>query len=427
MRFAYTAFFYLLIPIILCRLLWRAVAAPAYAKRWAERFGFFPIFTSTKKVVWLHTVSVGEFLAALPLIRSLQTDLSVQLVITTTTPTGSERVRATLGDSVFHVYAPYDLPDVLARFLRRVKPVLLLVMETELWPNTLAACHKRAIPCLLINGRLSEKSARGYARFSALTAPMLRNLSKALIQNSTDAARFVALGLPAQNAQVTGNIKFDLFLTDELRAQAQQLKNQLSNEGDRLVLMAASTHQGEDEIILDAFTLLRQSNSVAAQSALLILVPRHPERFERVGQLCVSRGFTLARRSENNWVAGSDILLGNTMGELLLMFGASDIAFVGGSLVPNGGHNFIEPAAWGVPLLSGEHLFNFAEVASLMKTAGALTTVNSAEQLAQVWVELMNSDTARAASGAAALRVALENRGALDRTLAVINGYLHQP
>lgn len=426
MRFVYTAFFYLCIPIILCRLLWRALAAPAYAKRWAERFGFLPKFTSTKRVVWLHTVSVGEFLAALPLIRRLQADVSIELMITTTTPTGSERVRAALGDSVFHVYAPYDLPDVLARFLCRVKPALLLVMETELWPNTLAACHKRAIPCLLINGRLSERSARGYARFSALTAPMLRNLTKALIQNSTDATRFVALGLPQQNAQVTGNIKFDLCLTEELRAKAQQLKNQLSSNGQRVVLIAASTHQGEDDIILDAFTGLRQRNSIAAQSAVLILVPRHPERFERVEQLCISRGFTLARRSENNWVDGTDILLGNTMGELLLMFGASDIAFVGGSLMPNGGHNFIEPAAWGLPLLSGEHLFNFAEVAGLMKAAGALTTVNSAQHLAQAWLELIDSDATRSARGASALRVALENRGALDRTIAVINDYLHR-
>lgn len=203
MRFAYTLFFYLLIPFILCRLLWRATAAPAYAKRWAERFGFFPALATHKKVVWLHTVSVGEFLAALPLIRCLQADDSMQLVITTTTPTGSERVRATLGDAVVHVYAPYDLPDVLARFLNRVKPSLYLVMETELWPNTLAACVRRNIPTLLVNGRLSEKSARGYARFGALTKPMLQNLSRAAIQNSADAARFIALGLSGDRVIVT--------------------------------------------------------------------------------------------------------------------------------------------------------------------------------------------------------------------------------
>lgn len=425
MRGLYTAFFYLLIPFILCRLLWRAVAAPAYAKRWAERFGFFSPLITNKKVVWLHTVSVGEFLAALPLIRRLQVDESLQLMITTTTPTGSDRVRSTLGDSVFHVYAPYDLPDALGRFLQRVKPALLLVMETELWPNTLAACAKRDIPALLINGRLSAKSARGYARFSGLTVPMLGNLSAALIQNAIDAERFVVLGLPSEKAIVTGNIKFDLLLGSELRAQAQLLKQQLSDNGRRPVLIAASTHQGEDEIILEAFVRLRASKSAKAQSAVLVLVPRHPERFERVGQLCVGRGFTVSRRSEQQWFDSADILLGNTMGELLLMFGASDVAFVGGSLVPNGGHNFIEPAAWGLPLLSGEHLFNFAEVASLMTEAGALVRVSSAEQLAQAFLTLIDDSDEREQRGAAALKVALDNRGALDKTLKVIQDYLH--
>lgn len=424
MRFAYTSSFYLLIPFVLCRLLWRAVAAPAYAKRWAERFGFFPALATHKKVVWLHTVSVGEFLAALPLIRRLQADDSVQLVITTTTPTGSERVRATLGDSVVHVYAPYDLPDVLARFLRRVKPSLYLVMETELWPNTLAACAKRNIPAVLVNGRLSEKSARGYARFGALTKPMLQNLSCAAIQNSTDAARFVTLGLSDSKTVVTGNIKFDLSLNDELRAQAAALKSQLSDNGRRLVLIAASTHQGEDEIILDAFAQVRASAFELARSAVLILVPRHPERFERVGQLCVSRGFSVARRSEQNWDNTNTVLLGNTMGELLLMLGASDIAFVGGSLVPNGGHNFIEPAAWGLPLLSGEHLFNFAEVARLLVDAGALIKVNSAQALAEEFIRLLEDKSLRMETGAAALREALDNRGALDKTLVVIADYL---
>lgn len=424
MRFAYTTLFYLLIPFILCRLLWRAIAAPAYAKRWAERFGFFPVLTTHKKVVWLHTVSVGEFLAALPLIRRLQVDDALQLVITTTTPTGSERVCATLGDSVVHVYAPYDLPDILGRFLKRVKPSLYLVMETELWPNTLAACAKRNIPAVLINGRLSEKSARGYARFGALTKPMLQHLSCAAIQNSIDATRFVTLGLPDDKVIVTGNIKFDLTLSDDLRAQAAMLKKQLSNNGQRLVLIAASTHQGEDEIILDAFTQVRASSSELARTAVLILVPRHPERFERVGQLCVNRGFNTVRRSEYIWNNENDILLGNTMGELMLLFGASDIAFLGGSLVPNGGHNFIEPAAWGLPLISGEHLFNFAEVARLLTEAGALTTVNSAQSLTRECIRLLENQSLRIESGTAALRVALDNRGALDKTLVVVADYL---
>lgn len=420
MRFFYTCIFYLLLPVILLRLLWRSLAAPAYAKRWAERFGFFSKLITSKKVIWLHTVSVGEFLAALPLIRRLLADEQIQLVITTTTPTGSERVRATLGESVFHVYAPYDLPDVLARFFKRVKPSLYLIMETELWPNTLAACARRGIPAVLINARLSEKSAQGYERISGLANSMLNNLQLALIQNPVDAARFVRLGLPESKVRVTGNIKFDLTLSDELRVQAAELKQQIVSAGERVIWIAASTHQGEDEVILDAFTQVRELLGERAKQCLLILVPRHPERFERVAQLCETRGFITRRRSRNELSKEMDILLGDTMGELMLMFGASDIAFVGGSLAPNGGHNFIEPAAWGLPLLSGQHLFNFAEVSELLRSAGALNIASTTDELAQLLYALLVDPELRKSMGENAARVALENRGALEKTLKLI-------
>ncbi len=427
MRFIYSLVFYLLLPVILLRLLWRAWAAPAYARRWAERFGFVPTITTVagRKLVWLHTVSVGEFIAALPLVNQLLARGNVQLLITTTTPTGSERVKASLGDRVFHVYAPYDLPGVLARFLHRVKPDVFLIMETELWPNTIAACAKRGIPSVLINARMSERSARGYKRFSAITAPMLRRLDKVLVQNATDAQRLQELGLPKDKAQVTGSIKFDLTLSDELRAQSAALKAEWSQEGQRLVWIAASTHQGEDEIILDAFARIRQHPALG--SLLLVLVPRHPERFNNVASLCEGRGFVVARRSLTKGAglpSNTQVLLGDTMGELMLMFGASDIAFVGGSLVPNGGHNFIEPAAWELPLLSGEHLFNFAEVARLLRESGGLQLVANAAELARE-VELLAMDSqVRATRAAAALQVANDNRGALARTLAALDPYL---
>lgn len=424
MGFFYTAIFYCLLPFIMFRLLWRSFAAPAYAKRWSERFGFFPALKTSKKVIWLHTVSVGEFLAALPMIRRLMADEQYQLVITTTTPTGSERVKAVLGDSVFHVYAPYDLPDVLNRFFKRVKPSIYLVMETELWPNTLAACERHKIPAILINGRLSEKSARGYARFAALTSPMLNNLTLALIQNATDAKRFVSLGLPETKVRVTGSIKFDLSLSDEQRFHAAELKKQLSGNDEKIIWIAASTHQGEDEIILDAFADARKNLGEDAHKLLLVLVPRHPERFERVGQLCEGRGFKLARRSRDKTFTGMDILLGDTMGELLVLFGAADIAFVGGSLVPNGGHNFIEPAAWGLPLLSGEHLFNFAEVSALLTSAGALDVARTKEELVQHLTALVINPGLRKQKGDKALQVAMENRGALEKTLAEIKSLL---
>lgn len=424
MRVIYSLIFYCLIPFILLRLLWRSYAAPAYARRWAERFAFFPPLKTTKKVIWLHTVSVGEFLAALPMIRRLMADGQFQLVITTTTPTGSERVTATLGDSVFHVYAPYDLPGVLRRFLRRTKPSVYLVMETELWPNTLAACAHRDIPTVLVNGRLSERSARGYARFSALTAPMLNNLTLALIQNHTDAKRFIQLGLPQAKVRVTGNIKFDLSIGDEQRQSALAIKNRLSENNRKLIWIAASTHQGEDEIILDALRDLRSSGNENARELVLILVPRHPERFDRVAQLCASGGFKVARRSQDHDYRNIDILLGDTMGELLVLFGAADIAFVGGSLVPNGGHNFIEPAAWGLPLLSGEHLFNFAEVSALLQSAGALEITRNKDELSQQLILLVGDAALRQERGGKALQVAIENRGALDKTLAQIKSLI---
>lgn len=422
MRFVYTLIFYCAVPVILLRLLWRAIAAPAYAKRWSERFAFFAPLVTDKKVVWLHTVSVGEFIAALPLIRRLQARGDLQLVITTTTPTGSERVRSSLGNSVFHVYAPYDLPDVLARFIRRIKPTLFLIMETELWPNTLAACAKYNIPSILVNARMSEKSARGYEKFAALTRPMLANLSKALVQNKTDAERFNRIGLPAANTKITGNIKFDLVISDDLRAAAIKLKQEWSQDGRYLLWIAASTHQGEDEIILDAFAECKKNPVL--EHLRLILVPRHPERFGNVGNLCASRGFVVSRRSQNAIVHDTQVILGDTMGELLLMFGASDIAFVGGSLVPNGGHNFIEPAAWGLPGLSGTHVYNFAEVAGLLTASGGLHLVSSAQELADAVEHLAGDADGRKQKGNAALQVANENRGALAKTITEIERYL---
>lgn len=422
MRFIYTLFFYCAVPFILLRLLWRSLAAPAYAKRWSERFAFFSRPISNKKVVWVHTVSVGEFIAALPLIKRLQAHEDLFLVVTTTTPTGSDRVRASLGESVFHVYAPYDLPSVLARFIKKIRPSLLLIMETELWPNTLAACAQRKIPSLLINARMSEKSARGYEQFSLLTRPMLQNLTKALVQNKADAARLIRLGLAAERTEITGNIKFDLTLGNELRQSAADLKQIWSENGKYLLWIAASTHLGEDEIILDAFAQCKRNP--ALEKLRLVLVPRHPERFNAVASLCASRGFVVTKRSEQKIEDSTQIILGDTMGELLLMFGASDIAFVGGSLVPNGGHNFIEPAAWQLPLLSGPNVFNFTEVARLLGDAGALTLVPSAHKLAEEVESLATSEAERNRRGQAALQVASDNRGALDKTLAAIDPFI---
>ena len=338
------------------------------------------------------------------------------------TPTGSERITAAFGDSVDHSYAPYDTPDAVARFLQRVQPKMLIIMETELWPNTVAACYKRQIPVILANGRLSEKSARGYARVSKLSGPMVAQLSAVAAQHGDDGGRFTALGLPAEKLHITGNIKFDLELNAQIRLSAEALRQQWDGTNQRPILLAASTHRGEDEIILQAFSLIKQS----VNNALLVLVPRHPERFNQVGDLCLDAGYSLARRSNNDSTDNADILLGDTMGELMTFFGACDIAFVGGSLVANGGHNMIEPAAWGKPTLSGLSVFNFAEVSRLLAEAGGLSLVEDAAALAESVIELMKNPEQAQQMGLSAQQVAEANRGALERLLAVIDNSLSQ-
>lgn len=423
MRFFYSLFFYLVLPLILLRLWVKSFASPGYAKRWSERFGFVKHPQRNKRVVWIHTVSVGEFLGALPLIRELQKS-GFNVHITTTTVTGSERVISTLGSSVGHSFAPYDLPGTVSRFLKRINPLALIIMETELWPNLLAACKTRGIPSLLINARLSAKSAKGYTRFSWLTRPMLNNLSFAAIQQSIDAQRFYELGLSQSSSEVTGNIKFDITVDDALYTKVDALKNEWDINEQRLVIMAASTHQGEDEIILQAFATVRANNNAVCQSARLILVPRHPERFDSVAQLIQQSGWKMARRGQSQSLREADVLLGDTMGELMLLYGISHMVFVGGSLIPRGGHNFIEPAAWSLPLQSGEHLFNFSEVSQLMLDANALVIVKNADELAAQWIQLLINADQRHDSGSAAYSVVVNNRGALKKTLNIIEKYL---
>lgn len=420
-RFLYSILFYLLTPVLLLRLWRRSKKAPAYGKRIGERFGFFtkPSFSS-ENIVWFHTVSVGEFIGAQPLIKWLLQQNGVQVVVTTMTPTGSEQVKSALGDRVFHVYAPYDTPTAVARFLNKVRPTLFISMETELWPNTLAACKSRKIPCLLINARLSERSFKGYEKFGALTRPMLKNLTKIGVQNSQDAQRFERLGIDASDYSITGNIKFDLALTAEIRNAAADFSQKINPRNVRRIFIAASTHSGEDEIILNAFTRVKSQ----LDEALLILVPRHPERFNQVHQLCLETGLSVVRRSEMVAEFHGDILLGDTMGELLMFYGASHAAFVGGSLIPNGGHNFIEAAVWGLPLVSGPHLFNFAEVSRLLDEAEALTIVADADALSDVMIRFLSDKDHSKDVGVRALTVAQNNRGALSKTQQIILPYI---
>lgn len=424
MRLAYSVFFYFLLPFILLRLLWRSLKAPSYAQRWSERFGF-PPFTLHGPVLWVHAVSVGETLAAVPLIRALrQQHSATSILITTTTPTGSQQVCSIFADEIgsgkiAHSYAPYDLPDCVSRFLRRVKPTLLIIMETEVWPNTIAACAQRNIPVLLANGRLSEKSARGYQKIAALIKPTFAQLSAVAAQHHDDAERMIALGVLRERCSVTGNIKFDLEINSATRVAAQALRQQLSPDDDALIWIAASTHKGEDEQILEAFLTIKQTSS----KVLLILVPRHPERFDSVTELCLTRGLKVQRRSsaQTTWKRSTDVIVGDTMGELLMLYGVADIAFVGGSLVNVGGHNLMEPAAWSLPIISGPYLFNFAEASRLLLEADAMAVVETSEELSNLVIELATNDKQRKRIGESALAVAENNRGAIEKLLKVIN------
>jgi 3-deoxy-D-manno-octulosonic-acid transferase len=387
-------------------------------------------------VIWLHAVSVGEALAAVPLVRALQQQYpDRQLVITTTTPTGSERVtslfaREIADKKILHIYAPYDMPFALNNFLSRIEPQLVVVMETELWPNMIHSCALRNIPVLLANARLSEKSARGYARISGLSKAMLGEITVVAAQNSQDGLRFVRLGLSREKLRVTGSIKFDLDLSVEVLEHARELKMAWSNHGQRRVLLAASTHPGEDEIILSTFKKCKER----FRDLLLVLVPRHPERFNSIYQLCVKSGFRTMRRSEMHRSEtkisspspgqGIDIVVGDTMGELLVFYGACDLAFVGGSFVPVGGHNLIEPAAWALPIVCGKYLFNFADVTARLKQQEALLVCETEKELQENIEMLLLDKSKRTAMGAAAQQTANENRGALQRLLAEIKPFL---
>ena len=419
MRHLYTWLFRLVLPLILLRLWWRGRAQPSYRRRLRERFGHVPVRASRARLIWVHAVSVGETLAAVPLIEKLAArHPDWQWLVTTTTPTGSERVHASLspllGGRLLHYYAPYDVPGCLRRFLDALRPHMLVVMETELWPNLLATCRERGIPTLLANARLSEKSARGYQRLHRLTGPMLQNLDRVVAQYPADAQRFVALGLPDARVVTTGNIKFDLQIDLGLESEAQALAHAWrgSKDAPRPVWLAASTHLGEDELILDAFARLQSQ----FPRLLLVLVPRHPERFDQVARLAKQRGLHLQRRSDGGVPAAQvQVLLGDTMGELLRFYGACDVAFVGGSLVPVGGHNMIEPAAWGVPVVCGPHLHNFAAVSAMLCDAGGMVVVDDAEQLAAQLLRWLGDDEARRDAGARAREVAAKNSGALQK------------
>lgn len=413
-RRLYTFLLRLLLPLALLRLYWRSLKSPAYRRRVRERLALGPAGPATQ--IWIHAVSVGEVQAAEPLIRRLIAhDPPLSVLVTTTTPTGAERLHERLGDSVAHRYTPYDLPGILDRFLSRTTPALLIVMETEIWPNTLAACAERGIPVILANARLSERSAQGYRRLARLTRETLQGFDLIAAQAEPDARRFIALGADPERVQVTGSIKFDLRQPASLLDQAEAMRRAWG--GQRPVWVAASTHEGEDGAILAAHQRIR----AVLPEALLVLVPRHPERFDRVAELVARQGLTLARRSRlEPCTPSTAVFLGDTMGELPVFLAAADTAFMGGSLVPTGGHNLLEAAAAGVPVAIGPHHFNFAAITQLLCAEEGAVEIADTEALARLMISWLSDATERARIGENGRRVVEANRGALDRLMTLI-------
>lgn len=420
MRYFYSFLFYLALPFIFFRLFLRSRRVPEYRQRLGERLGYYPF--KLKKSIWVHAVSVGETIAAIPLIKALKIRYNnIPIIVTTMTPTGAARVKTSLGESVIHAYVPYDFPGAVKRFLNAANPIAAIIMETELWPNLLGICKEKNIPVCLVNARLSEKSAQGYRRIAKLTREMLQNIDVIAAHGQPDAERFVALGAAKYDVSVTGNIKFDLELPHDLASRSVILRESLGK--DRFIWMAASTHEGEEEIIIAAHKKLREKNA----QALLILSPRHPDRFEAIAKLCEQSFITQRRSQEQPCTPETGVYLGDTMGELLLLYGACDVSFVGGSLIPRGGHNMLEPGALSKPILTGPNLFNFAEISELFVAANALTKVTDAQSLAKQLIELMKNPTMRLQMGQRALQVVDTNRGALTKQLELVTKLIGDP
>ena len=390
------------------------------ANRWRERLGYYVHPPTATQSIWIHAVSVGETMAAVPLVRALRTQFpGIGVLITTTTTTGADAVLRIFDSSVEHAYFPYDLPGFVARFLTHFQPCMLVVMETELWPNTFAACRRRGLSILLANARLSVRSTAGYRRLAALSRDTVRCIDHIAAQTSDDAARFVALGADARRIAVTGSLKFDLELPASVHEQAAAVRRDLGV--NRPLLIAASTREGEEELVLDAFRAIERQLPLV----LLLLVPRHPERFGAVAQLCASRGLRYVRRSQSNVCTAEDqIYLLDSMGELPRHYAAADVAFVGGSLLPFGGHNVLEPAALGTPVLVGPHTFNFAEIVRLLRATGGLQVVADPVQLAQAALKWLCDSNERDRVGTLACDLVHRHRGATQRTVAVIRDLL---
>ncbi|MDE1350168.1 lipid IV(A) 3-deoxy-D-manno-octulosonic acid transferase [Vibrio aestuarianus] len=413
-RWLYTLLLTIVSPFLMWRVYRKQDGKPSVGYRWKEHFGFTPPIETDKSPIWIHAVSVGETLAVSPLIKTLKSQYPDQpIVITTTTPTGAEQA-AKLRGIAEHRYMPFDFSFAVRAFIKRIKPSQMLIMETELWPNTLHTVSKAGIPITVINARLSERSCRQYAKFQPIFNLLASNLTRVLCQYPDDAQRFIRLGLPADKVTVTGSMKFDIDIDKQTIEKGQQLRHQLGKE--RPIWIAASTHQGEDEQVLAAHAkvLKKQSN------ALLILVPRHPERFNAVFELCKTQ-FISVRRTETEAELDPEVqvYLGDTMGEMLVLMGAADICFMGGSLLGDkvGGHNMLEPAALGKPVLTGPSYYNFADIVNLFLNNNGLKIVDNSDTLSSNVNKLIKDKNLYEKMVNSASNTISNNNGAIVKTM----------
>jgi len=417
MRFIYSLLMYLLAPFIVLRLWWKGRKLPSYRQRIAERF-YLGKRVNAKVDVWIHAVSLGEVIAAIPLINAMLSK-SWSVLVTTMTPTGSERVSTYFGDKVHHQYVPYDLPGVLKRFFRQINPKVGVIMETELWPNLLFQAHKAKVPLILANARLSESSFRGYLRLRFLFQPMLNLFNAILAQSDDDARRFIALGVKVDLVKALGNMKFDVQTNQISSVPFRQLKDLWGS--DRLVVIAASTHHDEEALILQHLKRLQAS----IPQALLLIAPRHPERFPTVIKLCKESGFNTGVRSNPTSISKeNEVIVLDSLGELLGFYGVSDYAFVGGSLVPVGGHNVLEAIAMGIPVISGKLVNNFKTIMKDLADAQAIQMIEQAKELVDVVIRLEDDVAARNQMVANASAVLEKNRGSVAKHLEVIGRWL---
>jgi 3-deoxy-D-manno-octulosonic-acid transferase len=416
-RFFYTLFLALVAPLLLFGLYKSKPNKPKFGTRWKEHFGITPKLTSNQRPIWIHAVSVGESIAATPLIKEIKKQNPEQpIIVTTTTSTGAEQIEK-LGSLVEHRYMPIDFGFAVKGFLKAIQPKKMLIIETELWPNTLHQVSKFGVPITVVNARLSEKSRNNYAKFQPVFNIIEPYLTKILCQSQSDADHFESLGVTKSKLAITGSIKFDIQIANTIKEKAKALRSELGEH--RPIWIAASTHKGEDEQILNAHKNVLE----IYPDALLIIVPRHPERFDSVVQLCQSSGFTTARRTnaDIHSCEKSQVYVGDTMGEMLILIGAADICFMGGSLIGDkvGGHNVLEPAALGIPTISGPSYFNFKEIVENMLKAEAITIVNSSELSKQLNSMFTNSDSLHAQI-TNAKSIVEKNVGAISRTTSYI-------